>query len=173
MKTKAALLRLITMVVMVTIIHITGVSQDKDVAPNLPKFYSYVNNHPVSFEHLPGLDLWMICDVAFESSSELCFEIEEWMLGDDYRSISFNGNMPVLADWMLADGFEADDNDWLFMEWMFEFEPFVVGELLLSVEMLQLDEWMFEVHKQKFDVYSDTQLEEWMLSEDFGLAGSN
>ena len=79
-------------------------------------------------------------------------------------------DMMELSDWMLpAD--ERIDFEIAFMEWMFDFEPEVVDELLHRNELPDVEKWMFESDQiaELSPWEASIDLIPWMWCVEFGF----
>lgn len=173
MKTRATFLKLFAGAMMITFIHLAGLSQEQMVSDHKasePMYFSYMYNSPIAFEEPVALEKWMLCDLAFGNFRDVCFFIEEWMMDNMAEELFMIRDMMELSDWMLpAD--ERIDFEIAFMEWMFDFEPEVVDELLHRNELPDVEKWMFESDQiaELSPWEASIDLIPWMWCVEFGF----
>ena len=173
MKTRATFLKLFTGAIMVTIINLTGLSQEQVVSEHNmsePMYFSYMYNSPITFDEPVTLQRWMSCDLAYGNFRDVCYFIEEWMMDNMAEELLMIRDMMELSEWMLPDD-ERLDFEIAFMEWMFDFEPDVVDELLHGNELPDVEKWMFDSEQiaelSPWEVSID--LIPWMWCIEFGF----
>lgn len=173
MKTRATFLKLFAGAIMVTIINLTSLSQEQVVSEHNmsePMYFSYMYNSPITFDEPVTLQRWMSCDLAYGNFRDVCYFIEEWMMDNMAEELLMIRDMMELSEWMLPDD-ERLDFEIAFMEWMFDFEPDVVDELLHGNELPDVEKWMFDSEQiaelSPWEVSID--LIPWMWCIEFGF----
>ncbi|MDG5798810.1 hypothetical protein QA597_00365 [Marinilabiliaceae bacterium ANBcel2] len=109
-----------------------------------PAIYSFCFNIPIVFEAMEEIEEWMVYEDSFIPES---FEsIEGWMFGEEDNKI--NEDYSPVAEWMYRtdwtnETYDEGDNE--LYEWMYNFEEFVVTDLISSLEINLIDQWMYKI----------------------------
>jgi hypothetical protein len=133
-------------------------------------YYSYQYNYTVTYDEEILLESWMVCDLALETADDASLDLESWMF--DFNSIDILADETIdIAAWMYGENEMAEAKNMEMMQWMFDFEPFVIDEILHSNESINVEQWMLELEPYNelpiFDTF--VELQDWMIGKDLGF----
>ncbi|TCO04442.1 hypothetical protein [Natronoflexus pectinivorans] len=167
MKTKTLVFRFLAGLLVVALINIQGISQEKEKLTDIGTICILISSaysQPVLIENFSFLEDWMINDNFVAGNQEMKFILEPWML-DIERNNEIVEELNMVSDWMLEIGFDVmiDETEGLF-DWMIEFEQFVIDELLIqTIDYPKLEQWMYDEFFSLDEWTAGDEVEEWML----------
>lgn len=180
MKTKALVLRVVAVMVLVAMVNVVAVSQ-KHGNQNYQDYITYthpVYTQTVVVENQPTIKDWMLDEMAFVYHTEKP-QMEDWMVLLDTEKDWYMADEYYTTDWLFVEEnqFEADLFDWMmedlavlemdFSESLEEVEvqEWMLDDAVMAVESedapVILQDWML----QGFDAETNVVLHDWMLNQ--------
>ena len=162
MKTKAIILKVVAVMVLVAMVNVAAVSQKN----NNGKYHEYITythpvySQPVVVESSPVVRDWMLDDMAFLFQSEDP-QIEDWMVLLDTEKEWYMADEYYSTDWLLVDEnqFEVD-----LFDWMIEDFSAMDMEFSDSFEDVEMQEWMLDNVPTVVEAEDDSvTLQNWMI----------